>query len=131
MGVEKSMVKVQRVWGERPGKTVVRAETVEFDEKGFAEVSEEAAAVLAQIPNEYVLVDAKASEAEAKEKADKEAAEAQAKADAEAKEQADKEAADALEAEAQKAEAEEAAEAQAKATPKIATPPKRKAPATK
>ena len=49
-------VKVQRTHGERPFTTVVLSEKVTFDENGFAEVSEEVAAVLETVPG-YVVLD--------------------------------------------------------------------------
>lgn len=44
------MAQVKKLFGEFPEKVVVLAETVQFDENGEAEVSDEVAEVLAGIP---------------------------------------------------------------------------------
>lgn len=55
-----STIKVRKIAGEFPIITAVLTEQVEFDAEGYAEASEAAAEVLAQIPNEYEILDADA-----------------------------------------------------------------------
>ena len=50
-------VKVRKIAGERPIKTVVLRTLIEFDADGYAEVTKEVAEVLAQIPHEYEVLE--------------------------------------------------------------------------
>lgn len=49
--------KARKLFGTNPEKVVIVAEAVEFDAEGVAEVSDELADVLAQIPGYEVLTD--------------------------------------------------------------------------
>jgi hypothetical protein len=50
------MVKVRKLFGSFADKVKAGGEIIEFDENGVAEVSEEVADILEQIPNEYEFV---------------------------------------------------------------------------
>ncbi|CAJ1315921.1 hypothetical protein [Paenibacillus nuruki] len=52
-------MKIQKIGGEYPLKTVVLSETIEFDEKGIADVSEDVADILLSIPGYKEVIDKK------------------------------------------------------------------------
>jgi len=52
-------MKIQKTGGEYPLKTVVLSETIEFDEKGIADVSEDIADILLSIPGYKEVIDKK------------------------------------------------------------------------
>ena len=133
------MVKFQKYVGERPAKVVVGRTLVEFDADGIAEVAEEVAEILSQIPNEYRLVDASEGQGKGAQKSQEGAGDAVTDPEGDNKGEGENGADEGAEAategdeDADKAdEVAEAAEAPAEAagTPKPVTPPKRKAPTT-
>jgi len=132
------MVKFQKYVGERPAKVVVGRTLVEFDADGIAEVAEEVAEILSQIPNEYRLVDASEGQGKGAQKPQEGAGDAVTDPDGDNKgEGAQKPQEGAGDAVTDpegdnKGEGENGADkgAEAAGTPKPVTPPKRKAPTT-
>lgn len=59
-------MKIQKTSGEYPLKTVVLSETIEFDKKGIADVSEDVADILLSIPGYQEVVDKKSQSKSAK-----------------------------------------------------------------